>query len=81
MIGVIIAIGQKHIAMADALALGVATLRQWGAQPVPRTTPLTEREVVTFSQLDIHVYEGNRPDETLACRTGDARFFPSPAAV
>jgi hydrogenase maturation protease len=69
------------IAMEDALALGVATLRQWGAQPVPRTTPLTEREVVTFSQLDIHVYEGNRPDETLACRTGDARFFPSPAAV
>jgi hydrogenase maturation protease len=68
-------------AMEDALALGVATLRQWGAQPVSRTTPLTEREVVTFSQLDIHVYEGNRPDETLACRTGDARFFPSPAAV
>ena len=65
------------LAMEDALALGVDTLRQWGAAPVPRTSPLTEREVVTFSQLDLHAYEGNRPDEALACRTGDPRFFPS----
>jgi hydrogenase maturation protease len=65
------------LAMEDALALGVATLRQWGARPVPRTSSLTEREVVTFSQLDLHAYEGQRPDEALACRTGDERFFPA----
>jgi len=65
------------LALEDALALGLATLREWGAQPVPRTSPLTEREVVTFSQLDLQAYEGQRPDETLACRTGDERFFPA----
>ncbi len=69
------------LALEDALALGLATLREWGAQPVPRTSPLTEREVVTFSQLDLQAYEGQRPDEALACRTGDDRFFPSDADI
>ena len=64
------------LALEDALALGVATLRDWGAALVPRRTPLTEREVVTFSQLDLQAYEAQRPDPTLACRTGDERFFP-----
>ena len=67
------------LALEDALALGLATLREWGAAPVPRTSPLTEREIVTFSQLDLHAYEGQRPDETLACRSGDERFFPATA--
>lgn len=67
------------LAMEDALALGVATLREWSATPMPRTGPLTEREVVTFSQLDLQAYEGQRPDEALACRTGDERFFPAAA--
>ena len=66
------------LAMEDALALGLATLRQWGAQPVPRTTPLSERESVTFSQLELARYEGQRPAEAVACRLGDERFFPSP---
>ena len=65
------------LAMEDALALGVDALRQWGAQPVPRTRPLTDHEVVTFAQLDLEAYEGMRPDEALASRSGDERFFPS----
>ena len=64
-------------AMEDALALGVQTLRQWGARPVPRTTPLTEREAVTFAQLDLQAYEANRPPCELVSRIGDQRFFPS----
>ncbi len=64
-------------AMEDALALGVDALRRWGAQPVPRTRPLSERESVTFSQLELARYEGQRPAEVLACRVGDERFFPS----
>jgi hydrogenase maturation protease len=65
-------------AMEDALALGVDALRRWGAQPVSRTHPLPAREAVTFSQLELSRYEGQRPDEALACRVGDERFFPSP---
>ena len=64
-------------AMEDALALGVNALRQWGAQPVPRTTPLTQREAVGFAELELSRYEGERPAEGLACRVGDERFFPS----
>jgi len=64
-------------AMEDALALGVNVLRNWGAQPVPRTRPLSERESVTFSQLELARYEGQRPAEAAACRVGDERFFPS----
>jgi hydrogenase maturation protease len=64
------------LAMEDALALGLATLRDWGAQPVPRSKPLTDHEVVTFSQLDLQAYEAQRPAEEVACRAGDERFFP-----
>lgn len=64
-------------AMEDALALGVNALREWGAQPVPRTTPLTQREAVGFAELELSRYEGERPAEGLACRVGDERFFPS----
>lgn len=63
-------------AMEDALALGLDTLRRWGARPVPRTTPLTGRECITFAELELTRYEGERPPEELACRSGDARFFP-----
>jgi hypothetical protein len=31
---------------------------------------------VTFAQLDLLAYESQRPDEALACRAGDERFFP-----
>jgi hydrogenase maturation protease len=64
-------------AMEDALALGVDALRRWGAQPLPRTRALAEREAVGFAPLELARYEGGRPDEALACRVGDARFFPS----
>ena len=63
-------------ALEDALALGVCTLRRWGAKPRVRTRPLSEVEAVTFSELALGRYEGQRPPEELACRVGDERFFP-----
>ncbi len=66
-------------AMEEALAHGVDTLRRWGAAPAVRTTPLTGREAITFAELELARYEGQRPPEALACRVGDERFFP-PAA-
>jgi len=63
-------------ALEDALAHGVATLREWGAKPRPRCTPLPEAEAVTFGQLELRRYELQRPDEAVACRVGDPRFFP-----
>lgn len=66
-------------AMEDALALGVDALRRWGAQPVPRTRPLSEVESVTFSELALGRYEGQRPPEEVACRVGDERFFSQEA--
>ncbi len=63
-------------ALEDALALGVDTLRRWGAKPVARTRPLSEVEAVTFSELALGRYEGQRPTEEVACRVGDERFFP-----
>ncbi|HSI57821.1 MAG TPA: HyaD/HybD family hydrogenase maturation endopeptidase [Ideonella sp.] len=67
-------------AMEDALAHGVATLREWGAQPRPRLQPLAEREAVTFGQLALGRYEAQRPAQAQACRVGDERFFPAAEA-
>lgn len=67
------------LALEDALAHGLATLREWGARPEPRTAPLSPREAVTFSELDLRRYEAGRPAEDAACRSGDERFFPSHA--
>ena len=65
------------LALEDALAHGLATLREWGAQPTLRTRPLSAQEAVTFGELDLLRYEGERPSEALACRSGDERFFPT----
>jgi hydrogenase maturation protease len=64
------------LALEDAVALGVDRLREWGAQPMPRTEPLSEREAVTVGLLDIEHYEMGRPSEAQACRVGDPRFIP-----
>ena len=63
-------------AMEDALALGVDALRRWGAQPRPRTRPLSTQEAVGFAELALVRYEADRPPPEAACRTGDERFFP-----
>lgn len=63
-------------AMEDALALGITELERWGAQPVPRTSPLSGREAVTMDELALAAYETQRPTADTACREGDDRFFP-----
>jgi len=72
------------LAMEDALALGVARLREWGAEPRPRLAPPDGSEVVTLPTLALAAYESGRPDAELACRVGDERFLmtvpaPNPA--
>ena len=63
-------------AMGEALALGVAELARWGGQPVARQQALGGREAVTVDELALAAYEAQRPTAELACRQGDARFFP-----
>ena len=63
-------------AMEDALALGVDQIARWGGEPVPRRTPLGEREAVTLDELALAAYETQRPAPEQACRSGDERFFP-----
>lgn len=64
-------------ALEDALAHAVATLRAWGGAPRLRSRPLAPQEAVTFDPLALPLYEGQRPDETQACRLGDPRFLPA----
>jgi len=66
-------------AMEDALALGLATLRDWSAAPTPRQRPLSDVETVTFAELALGRYESERPSEDVACRSGDDRFMPARA--
>ncbi len=66
-------------AMDEALVLGVAELARWGGQPRLRHTPLRGRESVTVDELALAAYETQRPAADLACRAGDARFFPTEA--
>ena len=63
-------------ALEDALALGLATLRAWGAAPVARALPLEGDETVTVPTLAIGAYEHGRPAAEQACRVGDERFLP-----
>jgi hydrogenase maturation protease len=62
-------------AMQDALALALARLRAWGADPQPRDTPPAEAERVNVPTLALGAYESGRPDASLACRVGDERFL------
>ena len=64
------------LALEDALALGLQTLRAWGAEPRARRQPLSDTEAVTFTPLGLDRYEEGRPGEDRACRIGDARFLP-----
>ncbi|PVX70636.1 HyaD/HybD family hydrogenase maturation endopeptidase [Paraburkholderia unamae] len=58
-----------------ALELGVERLAAWGGEPSPRRTPLRADEAVTLPHLALARYEGERPSEADACRTGDERVL------
>jgi len=64
------------LALEDALALGVDTLRQWGADPKPRLAPPSGDDAVSQATIALAAYEAGRPSEDEACRVGDARFMP-----
>ncbi|PYE21592.1 HyaD/HybD family hydrogenase maturation endopeptidase [Paraburkholderia silvatlantica] len=58
-----------------ALELGVERLAAWGGEPWPRRTPLHADDAVTLPHLALARYEGERPSEAEACRTGDERVL------
>jgi hydrogenase maturation protease len=64
------------LALEDALALGVDTLRRWGADPKPRLAPPSDDDAVSQATIALAAYEAGRPSEDEACRVGDARFMP-----
>ncbi|WP_232504949.1 HyaD/HybD family hydrogenase maturation endopeptidase [Rubrivivax gelatinosus] len=64
------------LALEDALALGVDTLRLWGADPKPRLAPPSDDDAVSQATIALAAYEAGRPSEDEACRVGDARFMP-----
>ena len=55
----------------EAVALAVSELSSWGIAMLPRSAP--PEEPLSPGALAIHLYEGERPPETEACRIGDAR--------
>ena len=56
------------------LTLGAEFLKQWGATFHERT--ISEPSIVP-TELDMQMYESNRPDEQDACRLGDERVLES----
>jgi hydrogenase maturation protease len=63
--------------MAQALQLGIERLSAWGAEPVRRAQPLPEDDTLTGAMLTLNRYESERPNASVACRIGDARFIPA----
>jgi hydrogenase maturation protease len=55
-----------------ALSIAVERLRGWGARVMPRAAP---GETLTAAALGREAYEGGRPSEAEACRSGDIRFL------
>ncbi|WP_069269206.1 HyaD/HybD family hydrogenase maturation endopeptidase [Paraburkholderia nodosa] len=64
-----------NASLERALELGVERLAAWCGEPSPRRTPLRADEAVTLPHLALARYEGERPSEADACRTGDERVL------
>lgn len=59
--------------IAPAIETALAELAGWGIEVVPGTTHCEGRADAALARA---AYEGGRPTEAEACRSGDARFFP-----
>ncbi|WP_203525775.1 HyaD/HybD family hydrogenase maturation endopeptidase [Crenobacter caeni] len=57
--------------LEEAVALAVATLKDWG---VP-LTPRTDGDTLNDASLSLSAYENGRPSAEMACRIGDARVL------
>ncbi|MBT9384208.1 HyaD/HybD family hydrogenase maturation endopeptidase [Pseudooceanicola sp. CBS1P-1] len=70
--------GSLRPAVAAQVAPAIAIARDWlaarGIHAVPGRTHSID---LADPALRRDVYEGERPSQTLACRSGDARFFPA----
>lgn len=63
-------------ALEEALDIALGHLREWGACPVQRSSPVGLDHVVTVPNLEMAAYETGRPSADQACRIGDDRFMP-----
>lgn len=63
---------QVAAVIPTAIGIAIDRLRSWGVEV---RDGATEGELADPS-IRREAYEAGRPDEDLACRTGDARFFP-----
>lgn len=59
--------------IAPALETAIAELNDWGIEVPPGRTPTGD---LADPSIRRDAYESGRPPEEVACRTGDARFFP-----
>ena len=61
--------------MAPAIDVTLDYLRSHDIAFVKRTTPLPEEATLACEVMVTSRYEGERPSETIACRTGDVRII------
>ena len=59
--------------IGPAIEIALARLADWGHQATPGRT---DTQDLADPSLTRAAYEGGRPSEAQACRTGDDRFFP-----
>lgn len=70
---------QVRAQLPQALELGLAELRAWGAPASPRRQPA--QASVLASAVSLDRYETERPSATAVCRSGDERFLALRAAA
>ncbi len=58
-----------------AIEHALAYLARFGIQGMRRSQPLPETATIACERMVMSRYEGERPDEEAACRSGDTRFL------
>lgn len=59
-----------------AIDMALDILRRWGVEAMEGES---DTSLLADTSIRQQAYEDGRPDEELACRTGDSRFFPEQA--
>lgn len=70
---------QVKAQIEPAIDHALAYLAKHGVHAQKRQTPLADHETIASSEMVLNRYEGERPDEASALRTGDARIVNSGA--
>ncbi len=70
---------QVKAQILPAINVALDYLHHFGIKAVKRETPLPEHTTLACSVMLPSRYEGGRPPEQMACRTGDERLITDPA--